>query len=83
VLYTDGVTDLQSPTGERLAEDALQKSLYGSFRSAQDVLSAVLDAVDAHRAGREPADDLTLVTICLQRTPAPASAPPVSEPAVA
>jgi serine phosphatase RsbU (regulator of sigma subunit) len=67
LLYTDGVTDVQSPSGERLSEEALPKCVFGSFRAAEDIIAAVLDAIDAFRAGREAADDLTLVAVQLQK----------------
>jgi serine phosphatase RsbU (regulator of sigma subunit) len=65
LLYTDGVTDVQAPSGERMGEHWLQKSIYGSFRSASDIVHTVLDAVDDFRVGREPADDLTVVAVQL------------------
>src|SRR5439155_23598447 len=84
LLYTDGVTDVQSPGGSRMAEDALQKSVYGRFRSAADIVTAVLDVIDAFRAGREPADDLTLVAIQLQaKTIPPEPAAPAEAPTAA
>jgi sigma-B regulation protein RsbU (phosphoserine phosphatase) len=77
LLYTDGVTDVQAPSGDRLGEEALQKCVFGSFRKAGDVISAVLDAIDAWRGGREPADDLTLVAVQLpcKTTLTPAETP--------
>ena len=71
VLYTDGVTDVQSPTGDRLGEERVQQSLFGSFTSAKTLLDTVLDTVETFRAGREAADDLTLVAV--QLAPEPAS----------
>jgi serine phosphatase RsbU (regulator of sigma subunit) len=72
LLYTDGVTDVQSPTGERLNNSGLEKCLYGRFESAQALLQTVSEAIEQFRAGREPADDLTMVAIQLQ----PAAAAP-------
>jgi sigma-B regulation protein RsbU (phosphoserine phosphatase) len=86
LLYTDGVTDVQAPDGQRLSDESLRKCIVGAFHRATDLVTTVLDAIDAFRAGREPADDLTLVAIQLQPKPAPtpdeASAKP-TEPAVA
>ncbi len=77
LLYTDGVTDVQDPSGERLQIEGLEKSLYGRFDSAKRLVDAATDAIEAFRLGREPADDLTLVAVQLepvssQRAPATA-----------
>jgi sigma-B regulation protein RsbU (phosphoserine phosphatase) len=71
VLFTDGVTDVQAPTGERLGNEGVEKSLFGSFATAQTLIDTVLDAIETFRAGREPADDLTLVAVQL---PSPTAA---------
>jgi phosphoserine phosphatase RsbU/P len=70
LLYTDGVTDVQAPAGERLGIEGVQKSLYGSFTRAQTLLDSTLDAIESFRAGREPSDDLTLVAVQLGTVPA-------------
>src|SRR5206468_11718416 len=67
LLYTDGVTDVQNPSDERMGEDWLTRGVYGRFNRAQDLVDAVLDGIDTFRKGREPADDLTLVAIQLQK----------------
>jgi serine phosphatase RsbU (regulator of sigma subunit) len=79
VLYTDGVTDMQNPAGERMGENWLTLGLYGGFRCAQDIIENVLDSIDAFRKGREPADDLTLVAIQLEKQ-ASAARPAVLTP---
>jgi serine phosphatase RsbU (regulator of sigma subunit) len=76
LLYTDGVTDVQSPTGERLQIEGLEKSLYGRFDSAKRLVDAATDAIETFRLGREPADDLTLVAVQLQPAEKPAPPPP-------
>ena len=73
LLYTDGMTDVQAPDGSRLGAEGVQKALYGSFTKAQTLLDTVLDTVEGFRAGREMADDLTLVAVQLAGRPA---APP-------
>ena len=73
LLYTDGVTDVQAPDGSRLGAEGVQKALYGSFTKAQTLLDTVLDTVEVFRAGREMADDLTLVAVQLTGKPAPAA----------
>ena len=73
LLYTDGVTDVQAPDGSRLGAEGVQKALYGSFTKAQTLLDTVLDTVEVFRAGREMADDLTVVAVQLTGEPAPAA----------
>ncbi len=70
LLYTDGVIDVQSPTGERFSEERLLRSLAGRFENAEDLLNAAQDAVNDFRGGAELSDDLTFVAIQLQGTPA-------------
>jgi serine phosphatase RsbU (regulator of sigma subunit) len=87
VLYTDGITDVQAPNGDRLGIDGFARSLYGRFSNAAALVDAALDAVDGYRVGREPADDLTVVAVqltCASATgaaPLPESAPPLAAPA--
>jgi serine phosphatase RsbU (regulator of sigma subunit) len=71
LLYTDGVIDVQNPTGERFSEQRLQRSLYGRFDNAEDLLDAAADAVNDFRAGAELSDDLTFVALQLQGAPVP------------
>jgi sigma-B regulation protein RsbU (phosphoserine phosphatase) len=71
LLYTDGMTDVQAPDGSRIGAEGIQKALYGSFTKAQTLLDTVLDTVEGFRAGREMADDLTLVAVQLTGKPAP------------
>ena len=66
LLYTDGVTDVRSPTGERLQIEGLEKSLFGRFDTAKRLVDAATDAIEAFRLGREPSDDLTLVAVQLE-----------------
>jgi sigma-B regulation protein RsbU (phosphoserine phosphatase) len=78
VLFSDGVTEARSPTGELFGHARLTDCLEGSG----DV--AALDRVEAIRAavgefagtGRPPADDLTLLVV--RRPPPGAPAPPAA-----
>ncbi|HTL29592.1 MAG TPA: SpoIIE family protein phosphatase [Tepidisphaeraceae bacterium] len=70
LLYTDGVIDAQSATGERFNEEGLAASLYGKFDNAQAMIDTVIEAIDDFRKGRDLNDDLTLVAIQLQPEPA-------------
>ena len=68
LLYTDGVTDMRAASGERFGDDRLLAVLEDARGgSAQDVLSAVVDAVRQFQGEQPAADDVTLVA--LRRTP--------------
>jgi serine phosphatase RsbU (regulator of sigma subunit) len=77
LLYTDGVIDVQSPTGDRLDSKRLREILSGQpgqnipFASAQSMIDHVLSVIDEFRHGEELEDDLTLVAIQTQPVPKP------------
>jgi serine phosphatase RsbU (regulator of sigma subunit) len=63
-LYTDGVTEAESPAGEQFGEERLGDVLRGAAsRPPAQVIAAVQEAVGAWREGGEPGDDLTLVVL--------------------
>jgi serine phosphatase RsbU (regulator of sigma subunit) len=64
-IYTDGITEARSTTGELFGEERLVGALAGApvDDGAAAVLEAIVAAVDAFGAGAQPADDLTLVVI--------------------
>jgi phosphoserine phosphatase RsbU/P len=69
LLYTDGITDARSPTGERFDEWRLLESLDGSRGgTAQQVIADLSDRVCAFQEPAPPADDITIVAI--RRMPA-------------
>jgi serine phosphatase RsbU (regulator of sigma subunit) len=71
LLYTDGVTDARSPTGERFEEGRLFSAIEAAREgSAQDVVASIAGALGAFAARAEPADDITIVAI--RRLPVPA-----------
>ena len=76
LLYTDGVTDIQSPAGARLESEGLLKCVYGRFDNASTLLQATSDAIESFRAGRESSDDVTLVAVQLSATPTEPSESP-------
>jgi hypothetical protein len=64
VLYTDGVTDARSPTGERFEEARLHAAIEAARgRSSADVIESIRSSVDQFQAGTLPADDVTIVVI--------------------
>ena len=69
ILYTDGVTDARSPSGERFEEGRLFAAIESARGgSAQDVVRSIADAVGFFAARTEPADDITVVAV--RRLPA-------------
>lgn len=64
LLYTDGVTEAFSSSGEQFTEsrliDALQKNKYGS---ASELLESLEDLINIFRQGEPPSDDLTMLAI--------------------
>lgn len=67
VLYSDGVTEAESPEGAELGVDGVRVALEG--REGEDSASLVrhvLEAAARHRAGAPQADDTTVMVV--QRT---------------
>jgi phosphoserine phosphatase RsbU/P len=62
VAYTDGVTDATSLGGDGFGIERLQQTLSLAPRGAGPVGQAIREAVRRHAAGRDPFDDITLVT---------------------
>jgi sigma-B regulation protein RsbU (phosphoserine phosphatase) len=63
-LYTDGVTEAESPAGEHFGEDRLAQALRDrAGRPPGEVQAHVLECLKAWRAGREAGDDVTLVLL--------------------
>jgi hypothetical protein len=64
VLYTDGVTDARSATGERFGDARLLATIEDARGgSAASMVDAIRSAVDGFQGGTLPADDVTLVVI--------------------
>ena len=69
VLYTDGITDAQSPGGERFGADRLVRTVREScVGGATDTCRAVIQGVLAFQADADPADDLAFLVF--RRLPA-------------
>jgi serine phosphatase RsbU (regulator of sigma subunit) len=64
VLYSDGVTDAESPSGEQFGEERLLACLEGA-RAAEPtaLLDHVLESVRGFVAGHPPADDVTVMVV--------------------
>jgi sigma-B regulation protein RsbU (phosphoserine phosphatase) len=64
VLYTVGVTDTRSATGERFGKARLLASVESARgATAHDLVAAIRDDAAAFCGSREPADDVTIVAI--------------------
>jgi sigma-B regulation protein RsbU (phosphoserine phosphatase) len=64
VLFSDGVTEARSPSGELFGEARLRSALEEAGpSSAPDIVERVRGAVSAFAAGAPPADDLTLLVV--------------------
>jgi phosphoserine phosphatase RsbU/P len=62
VIYSDGLTEAESPTGQFFGNDRLRKILRARAREGCAALhAALLEAVEKHTEGAVPADDVTLV----------------------
>ncbi|MBQ7610464.1 MAG: SpoIIE family protein phosphatase [Bacteroidales bacterium] len=65
LIYTDGLNEAENPEHEQFSDErllALSETLLD--KSAEDVVEAIKEAVEKHRNGAEPNDDLTL--LCLR-----------------
>ena len=77
LLYTDGVSEAESPSGEQYGQQRLEQTLVRlRDLSAQDLLNAVVEDVVAWAGARGQHDDLTLMVVkVLPDSPAPGRAP--------
>ncbi len=64
MLYTDGVTESFSPTGEMFGEERVVLSLQmNQFKSVCDLLTALTDQVSEFRGSLQAEDDLTILAV--------------------
>jgi sigma-B regulation protein RsbU (phosphoserine phosphatase) len=73
VLYTDGVTDARSTSGEMFGEGRLELAIgAAASQTPAGLVASVIAAVERFAAGAPPEDDITLLALrCF----------PLSEPA--
>jgi sigma-B regulation protein RsbU (phosphoserine phosphatase) len=63
-IYTDGVTESESPRGEQFGEERLASALCEvAHESPREAMARIQQRVRAWRGDREPGDDLTLVLL--------------------
>jgi serine phosphatase RsbU (regulator of sigma subunit)/pSer/pThr/pTyr-binding forkhead associated (FHA) protein len=69
VLFTDGVTEAQAPSGEMLEVKKLREIVAaGGSKSVEELQSSIFNHVEEFSRGAEPSDDVTLL-ILRYRTP--------------
>jgi sigma-B regulation protein RsbU (phosphoserine phosphatase) len=64
VLYSDGITEAESPGGEEFGEHRLQRAIEGSCtKPLGEIQASVLEAVRDWSGSGEPQDDMTLLIV--------------------
>ncbi|MCR4603268.1 MAG: serine/threonine-protein phosphatase [Prevotella sp.] len=64
-VYTDGLNEAENTEQEQFSDEKMLDILNGHpFNSAQQTIEMLVDAVEQHRNGADPNDDLTM--ICLK-----------------
>jgi phosphoserine phosphatase RsbU/P len=67
LVYTDGVADALNSRDERFSDERLLSTAEKSSASANAILHSVTTALDAHIAGFEQFDDITLLAVHRQK----------------
>jgi sigma-B regulation protein RsbU (phosphoserine phosphatase) len=63
LLFSDGANELMNPVREEFGMERLQDRVRADAHlDSVDALQALVSALEIHRAGQEPSDDLTLLT---------------------
>jgi sigma-B regulation protein RsbU (phosphoserine phosphatase) len=80
VMYSDGITEAEDPTGTPFDESGLERTLAlypGTFRdaTAASVGQAIFDAVERHRRDSRLADDLSVLVLSRVRNSIARTAP--------
>lgn len=64
VLFTDGITEAQSPAGTQFQVEGIERTLRSSHGDPTQVIAELVHAVKEHEAGGRSRDDQTLVVLC-------------------
>jgi sigma-B regulation protein RsbU (phosphoserine phosphatase) len=75
LLYTDGITDARSSEEEPFDERRLIAAATSPAPSAQARIQNIMQALDAHIAGHEQYDDVTLMAVQRNTLPGPLTSP--------
>ena len=66
LVYTDGLNEAENAQYEQFGDDRLQQLLADAASlNSHQIIDRLIDAVEQHRAGVEPNDDLTLMCLKL------------------
>lgn len=69
VLYTDGVTEAESPGGEFFGEEGLEAAVHAHCsQSAETMLRRLRDSIEDHTGPIGAADDLTVIVVRMLST---------------
>jgi sigma-B regulation protein RsbU (phosphoserine phosphatase) len=64
VLFTDGLIEAMSPSGDQFGTDRLRTAVESAAdRPAEEIVARVFAAVDEQLAGATPLDDMTIVVV--------------------
>ena len=67
LLYTDGLNEAENPDKEQLGNERLIELMQDAQDlDAQNVVNMLVTAVEEHRAGADPNDDLTLLCLTIK-----------------
>jgi sigma-B regulation protein RsbU (phosphoserine phosphatase) len=70
LVYTDGITEAMNPEHALFGEERLTNVLHDvTAAPSREVVQAILAAVEAHAAGADQSDDITV--LCLRRSKTP------------
>jgi sigma-B regulation protein RsbU (phosphoserine phosphatase) len=68
-IYTDGLNEAENPAKELFGDDAILKELSGTDKlTSREVIDKIIAAVENHRQGEDPNDDMTLMCFKLSKT---------------
>ena len=65
LVYTDGLNEAENPQQELLGNDRLLELMADHSLTSRQVIEKLLNAVEEHRAGADPNDDLTLMCLSI------------------
>lgn len=69
LIYTDGLNEAENQQNELLGNERLMELMVSASNlDSHQVIDMLKDAVEQHRAGADPNDDLTLMCITLNKT---------------
>jgi len=66
IFYTDGITEAMNPAGELFGLERLDQVLEDCSQDADQLINAVLKAVDVFASGRPADDDRTILIAKIQ-----------------